>query len=396
MPDVNQYSDEKEWMQACVPMVMDENGGDQAAAVGKCKGMWEGKGASKAFSAKSVMSCAEACRMCVAACIDCMRMCMMSTCDNKKALNACIDACHHCIAVCTFCATVCESGNLAEIEKACQDCIKACDECYKACGVCAEKCPDCAQVCTYCADACERCSYECKTLTGASGTPMAMKYRLRTSAVKALDDWRLDVNPVPFGSRYSADSDGQWFDATTDIMEKAFNTPLVIYQHGVKRGARGMADKPLVIGESIPNTWNKQSDGWHIEVLLDRTKEPAADIMKAAHKREVAVSSDSISHLARLEVGGKLIQYEKNKAGRIAVWPLAGFSLWELGNGNFRPANRMAVALPTMKAMYREAGLRFPVILDTPGVLSYADEAERRAKVKQIQLIAKKHMEKRS
>lgn len=266
MPDVNEYQDEKEWMSACVPRLMEE-GKDNDQAVGACMGMWANK-----------------------------------------------------------------------------------------------------------AD--------------------AVKYRLLTSAVKALADWRLDVNPVPFGSRYSADSDGQWFDHQTDIMEKAFNTPLVIYQHGIKKGARSMADKPLVIGESIPNTWNKQADGWHIEVLLDSSKESAKDVMNAAHKREAAVSSDSISHLARLEVGGKLIQYEKNKAGRIAVWPLAGFSLWELGNGNARPANRMAIALPAMKAMYREAGIPFPVIKDTHGVLSYADDAERRAKIARIQQISRQHIEK--
>lgn len=218
----------------------------------------------------------------------------------------------------------------------------------------------------------------------------AMKYRLLTSAVKAMADWRLDVNPVPFGSRYSADSDGQWFDNHTDIMEKAFNTPLVIYQHGIKKGARSMADKPMVIGESIPNTWNKQADGWHIEVELDSSKQEAKDVMNAAQKREVAVSSDSISHLARLEVGGKLIQYEKNKAGRIAVWPLAGFSLWELGNGNARPANRMAIALPAMKAMYREAGIPFPVLTDSNGAPIYTDEVTRRAWVEDIDSFLKK------
>lgn len=221
----------------------------------------------------------------------------------------------------------------------------------------------------------------------------ARKWRIEHAAVKAVGDWELDVNPVPFGSRSTADSDGQWFDAFTDIQERVFQTPLVIYQHGIKRGGRAADEKPNIIGQSIAGTWKKLSDGWHIKVRLDDGKAEAREIMQAAYKREVAVSSDSISHLARLDVGGRLIQYEKNRPGRIAVWPMAGFSLWELGNGNFRPANRQAMALPAMKAIYREAGLPFPDLKDSPGVSNYmSDDMAKRAKVAREQ--AQKILEK--
>src|SRR5512147_941125 len=165
----------------------------------------------------------------------------------------------------------------------------------------------------------------------------AMKYRLQHAAVKVSGDWELDVNPVPFGSKQLSDSDGQWFDNNTDIMAEAFSTPLVTYQHGIKRGGRVLEEKPLIVGNSVPGSLKQKSDGWHVRVILDKTKQVARDIMDAAYKSAVAVSSDSISHLARLDVGGKLIQYEKNRPGRIAVWPLAGFSLWDMGNGNARP-----------------------------------------------------------
>ncbi len=208
----------------------------------------------------------------------------------------------------------------------------------------------------------------------------AVKYRMSFVAVKAVGDYRLDVTVLPF----TKDSDGQWADTNTDVMEHAFSTPLVIYQHGIKQGARELAGKPLIIGDSVPGSLNKQVDGWHILVDLRSKLQEAADIMKAAWKGLVAVSSDSISHLARLEVGGKLIMYEKSRPGRIAVWPLAGFSLWEMGNGNFNPANRQAIALPAMKAMYREAGIPFPEIeaaVNTKGVLAEAKQARKRAEI---------------
>ena len=204
-------------------------------------------------------------------------------------------------------------------------------------------------------------------------------------AVKAINEWELDVLAIPFGSR---DSDGQWFDDRTDIMHEAFGTPLAVYQHGIKQGAKEMDEKPVIVGTSVPGTLRKDVDGWHVRVVLNRALKVAKDIMDAAYKKLVAVSSGSISHLARLDVGGKLIQYEKNRPGRIAVWPLAEISLWELGNGNVKPANQFAMALPAMKAMYRDAGLPFPE-LDTSGAV-HADEVRARARVKELQAKAKK------
>lgn len=358
---------------------------------------------------KSVMMCAQLCRECVAACVECMRMCQASAYSNTKAAKDCIEACHHCVSVCEFCAIVCEEGNLAEIEKACRDCVAACDMCMKACQVCAEKCPDCKEACQYCYNACARCSNECQktmdpkiSMDKMGGMDMAMPAKFTptrqpsfnivyNSAVKVAGNWKLTVKAVPFDGR---DSDGQFFDASTDIMENSFQTPVGLYQHGIKRGGKQLQDKVIVIGQTVPGTLRKKSDGWYLDMDLDPSKDESKSVMDAAWKGQVAVSSDSVSHLARLEVGGKTIMYEKNRAGRISVWPLAGVSMWEMGGGNFAPASRLAVAMPAMKAIYREAGLRFPdVSPDTYGVPE-ADEARVRARIaaakNQSQMILKR------
>jgi len=195
-------------------------------------------------------------------------------------------------------------------------------------------------------------------------------------AVKAVGDWELDINAVPFNSE---DSDKQYFDENTEIMPDAFQTPLIAYQHGIEQGAKAYQGKPVVLGSVVQGSLTKQADGWHIRVVLNKAVKYAKTIMEAAKKGLVAVSSGSISHLARLDIGGKLIQYEKNRPGRIAVWPLAEVSIWERGNGNVQPANRFAYALPAMKAIYRDAGIRFPE-LPTSDVLPKADEAAKRAR----------------
>lgn len=207
--------------------------------------------------------------------------------------------------------------------------------------------------------------------------------------VKAVGDWELDVTAIPFGG---TDSDGQYFDEHTDIMAEAFQTPLIVYQHGIKQGAKEYQEKPLVVGKAVPGSLVKQQDGWHLRVILDKAVQVAKDIMDAAKRGMVAVSSGSISHLARLDIGGKMIQYEKNRPGRIGVWALAEVSLWEQGNGNVRPASPFAVALPVMKAMYRDAGIVFPDMPNIEGGSQEANKAASRARIEASKALIGRHI----
>lgn len=202
-------------------------------------------------------------------------------------------------------------------------------------------------------------------------------------AVKAVDEWELEVLAIPFGSR---DSDGQWFDDRTEVMPDAFQTPLIVYQHGIAQGAKVLDEKPVIVGRAVPGTLRRALDGWRINVILDKAIKYAGELMEAARKGLLAVSSGSIAHLARLDAGGKIMQYEKNRPGRIAVWPLAEVSIWERGNGNVQPANQFAMALPVMKAMYRKAGIPFPD-LDTGGGAD-AEEVKRRARVEKLKALS--------
>jgi hypothetical protein len=221
------------------------------------------------------------------------------------------------------------------------------------------------------------------TITYSNGSTQTLTFPVTASAVKAVGDWELDVLAIPFNE---PDSDGQWFDENTQVMEDHYQTPPGFYQHGVKQGAKGLQEKVIVIGKTIFGTLKKMVDGWHLRMKLDPTRPESASVMQAAKNGQVAVSSDSISHLARLEVNGKTIPYEKNRKGRISVWALAGVSLWEMGGGNFKPASKRTYAIPAMKAIYRDAGLPFPDIQPTDGVLPEAStDAAKRARSAEIE-----------
>jgi hypothetical protein len=177
-------------------------------------------------------------------------------------------------------------------------------------------------------------------------------------AVKASGDLELDVLAIPFNS---VDSDGQYFDADTDIMADNFNTPVILYQHGVEPNASAIQEKPVIVGSPVKGSLVKKMDGWHISVVIDKANALAQKIIDAAKRGMLAVSSGTVSHLARLDIGGKMHPYQKNKAGRIAVWAFAELSLWDMTAGNFRPANSRAYAVPALKAFYDEAGIPFPI-----------------------------------
>jgi len=205
-------------------------------------------------------------------------------------------------------------------------------------------------------------------------------------------DWVLDVTGAPFTGK---DSDGQWFDGKTNFLLDAFPTPVIIYHHGVMPGKGALQADPVVIGKAT--NVEIKPDGVHVRVVLDKAVEYARRVWEAAKRGLAVASSDSISHLARLDVGGRTIMYEKNRAGRIAVWPLAGLSLWDRTEGNFQPASRYALALPAVKAIYREAGMTFPDLaaVGTEGGPSYASNlAADRARIiaanKQADLILTK------
>lgn len=202
----------------------------------------------------------------------------------------------------------------------------------------------------------------------------AISMRIWT-AIKAVGDWEIDINSAPFNR---PDSDNQTFDDGTDFMLEDFPQPAIFYHHGIMPGKKGLQKKPIVIGKTVGV--EKRVDGLHLRVVLNKSLEWAKRVWEAAKKGLAVASSDSIAHLARLEVSGKLIMYEKDKAGRIAVWPLAGVSLWDKTEGNFQPASRYALALPAVKAMYREAGIPFPA-LDSHGAVPEAEQAARRAEV---------------
>lgn len=174
-------------------------------------------------------------------------------------------------------------------------------------------------------------------------------------SIKAIGDWEVEVRAIPFG----LDTDRQEFDANTDFMLEAFQTPLIVYQHGLEN-RRTMQSKPEVIGKSLQV--ERRSDGIYVRVLLDKTKELARKVWEAAQKGLAAASSGTIAHLARMVRGGVEQLYDKQLPGRITVWPFAELSLWDRTQANHGPANHFAIAYPVIKALYETAGLDFPEI----------------------------------
>ncbi len=164
-------------------------------------------------------------------------------------------------------------------------------------------------------------------------------------AIKAGDDWVLDVLGVPFGGPNGGkDSDGEYFSAQTKLYLDRY-TPVPLYYHGYDENGRPHGE-PQVLGKTVSHT--VKNDGVWFRVILDKASVYAARVWEAAQKGIARASSGSIAHLVRKAADGHLLQ-----------WPAVELSIFD-AVGKRQPANQYAVAMPAAKAVYDLAGLTLP------------------------------------
>lgn len=180
-------------------------------------------------------------------------------------------------------------------------------------------------------------------------------------AIKAdSGEWELDVLGIPFGDESNRDSDGEFFTARTKLHEDKFPHAPAVYYHGFGDNNRPSAS-PAYIGRTVAA--ERRNDGVWYRVVLNKASELAKRVWEAAQRGTAFASSGSVAHLVR-----------KATSGEILEWPVAELSIFDTDNGK-RPANRYAVALPVLKAVYDEAGLILPENIDADDTDTPEDEA---------------------
>jgi hypothetical protein len=183
---------------------------------------------------------------------------------------------------------------------------------------------------------------------------MDTELQLTIKAVEQNGEWVLEVLGVPFGGPYKGgkDAHGEYFHADTRIHEDKFPTPPAVFYHGFNDDGTP-SGSPAYLGKSMGQPV-KRGDGWWWKVVIDQTAQFASRVWDAAKRGALRVSSGSAAHLVR---------YGKDDKGRIDEWPVIELSLIPL-EGNMRPANPYAVAIPVTKAVYTQAGIAIPDELD--------------------------------
>ena len=169
--------------------------------------------------------------------------------------------------------------------------------------------------------------------------------------VKALtggehDEWVLDVLGVPYGGPNNGkDSDGEYFSPQTKLHEDKYTLPPIVYYHGLTPDGKP-AGAPEYIGKAV--SYEDRGEGRWYRVVLDKANAVAKRVWEAAQNGLARASSGSIAHLVRVA-----------RDGHIMEWPVGELSVFDVGEGR-QPANQYAVALPTLKAVYLQAGLTLP------------------------------------
>jgi HK97 family phage major capsid protein len=159
----------------------------------------------------------------------------------------------------------------------------------------------------------------------------------------------LEVLGAPFGSPYKdgKDSQGDYFDKTTDVGEKHYPEIPAIYAHGFNPTTRKQMDKPEIIGRAKYDHQDEHGHWYH--VFLDKTSKFAQKIWAAALKGLAKASSGTIDYLVRRDANGHLKR-----------WHVAELTLVDTSEG-LQPANPYAIAIPMLKMDYELAGMKIEI-----------------------------------
>jgi hypothetical protein len=169
-------------------------------------------------------------------------------------------------------------------------------------------------------------------------------------AIKATEtEYTVEILAVPFGSPANRDSDGQYFAPDTNLHLDKFPNPPLVYFHGYDNRKTPSA-KPAYIGKTTG--FEVRPDGVWFRGVLDKANEYARRVWEAAKQGVARASSGSVVHLVRYARDGKILE-----------WPLAELSVFDAVDGR-NPANRHAVVMPALKAIYAEAGLDLPDLVE--------------------------------
>jgi hypothetical protein len=212
------------------------------------------------------------------------------------------------------------------------------------------------------------------TITSGNNTTT---FTISAATVKAMkgEDYTLEILGIPFGGPVNGrDSDKERFDAKTNVhLDKFPRVPLVL-AHGLDPKTGKPSGKPEYIG--VAEYLRTDERGHWFKGILDKSKNVILRLWEAAKQGLLRASSGSATHLVRVANDGTILE-----------WPVVEMTLIDIGNSPMRPANGYAVALPMIKAIYKEAGIPF---LDGAsnsgdGALPYtADAVARRARVAAI------------
>lgn len=170
---------------------------------------------------------------------------------------------------------------------------------------------------------------------------------LSVKAIQDGDEWKIEMLGVPFGGpRNGKDIEGQFFDKTTNIHAAEYPEIPVTYFHTLDANNQPTGE-PEYIGKAKYERTDERGH-WYT-AILDKSKEFASRVWEAAKAGFAAASSETLPHLIRAEGNG-----------HITNWPVAGMALLDVKNGR-SPVNSYAIAMPAMKAIYKNAGLTLNV-----------------------------------
>jgi hypothetical protein len=164
------------------------------------------------------------------------------------------------------------------------------------------------------------------------------------------DAW---VRAHPFGSPYKKDAHEEYFDRKTDYHDDDLTSVPVTYYHNYTPEGQPSGE-PTAIGKTIAREYRK--DGRWDKVRFNRGMDPEIKtrIAKAMKTGTLRASPTVVPDFHKVD----------DRTGHIDDWLTGSIAVLD-ARGERQPANQLAIGIPAMKALFKQARIPFPAKLET-------------------------------
>lgn len=180
----------------------------------------------------------------------------------------------------------------------------------------------------------------------------------------------IEVRAHPYGNIQKRDAHEEYFDPKTNFHNDLLTSIPVSYYHNYNPDGTPSGE-PIAIGKTVARRY--ANDGRWDKIHFDENMPPKikARLVKAIQTKSLRASPTVVPDFHRVD----------DRTGHIDDWLTGSIAVLD-ASGDRQPANRLAIGLPAMKALFKQAQIQFPKSLEAKTKMGNTTKASLKARFK--------------